>query len=31
MTWFRPPPPDMRQLMHALGFEPTDRPVEAFS
>ncbi len=27
--WFRPPPPDVGQLMRAVGFEP-DRPVEAF-
>jgi 23S rRNA pseudouridine1911/1915/1917 synthase len=31
MTWFRPPPRDMRELMRELGFAPADRPVEAFS
>jgi 23S rRNA pseudouridine1911/1915/1917 synthase len=30
MTWFRPPPQDLRTLMHAIGFEG-DRPVPAFA
>ncbi|MDZ7653373.1 MAG: RluA family pseudouridine synthase [Burkholderiaceae bacterium] len=30
MHWFRPPPADLRGLMHALGFGRTDRPRAAF-
>ena len=29
MTWFRPPPGDLLELMHAIGFGG-DRPVDAF-
>ena len=29
MTWFRPPPDDLRELMQAVGFA-TDRPVDLF-
>ncbi|HEX7156442.1 MAG TPA: RluA family pseudouridine synthase, partial [Burkholderiaceae bacterium] len=28
--WFRPPPPDLRDFMHAIGFAAVDRPVDAF-
>lgn len=27
MTWFRPPPEDMRTLMRELGLGPSDRPI----
>jgi 23S rRNA pseudouridine1911/1915/1917 synthase len=30
MSWFRPPPPDMQGLMHALGFRDCERPREVF-
>jgi 23S rRNA pseudouridine1911/1915/1917 synthase len=29
MTWFQPPPPDLRALMQSVGFEP-ERPVDVF-
>jgi len=29
MTWFRPPPEDMREVMRQVGFAP-DRPVDVF-
>ncbi len=30
MSWFRPPPEDMRTLMRSCGFAGGDEPVEAF-
>lgn len=31
LAWFRPPPADMSELMHELGFGPLDRPSGAFA
>jgi 23S rRNA pseudouridine1911/1915/1917 synthase len=30
LSWFRPPPADMSDLMRSLGFGPLDRPSKAF-
>lgn len=30
MSWFTPPPEDMRELMDSLGFGPTDEPTHVF-
>lgn len=31
LEWFRPPPADMSELMHELGFGPLDRPSGVFA
>jgi 23S rRNA pseudouridine1911/1915/1917 synthase len=30
LSWFRPPPGDMNDLMRSLGFGPLDQPIKAF-